>query len=67
MKRETAEAAIELLEVLDAPQEFRQRALWKVERRFGSLILQQCIRELQDEVDRHDLRSDSGVEVDQCK
>jgi hypothetical protein len=67
MKRETAEATIELLEVLEAPSEFRQRDLWRIQRRFGSWIVQQCIQELQAEVDRHDLSSDSGVEVDQCK
>lgn len=67
MKRETAEAAIELLEALEAPSEFRQRDLWRIQRRFGSLIVQQCIQELQAEVDRHDLRSDSEMEEDQCK
>jgi len=66
MKRETVEAAIELLEALDEVPT-RPLGARRVELRFGSLILQQCIQELRGELDRHDLRSDSESEVDQCR
>ena len=67
LKRATTEVIIELLGVLEAPSESLKRDVWRMKRRFGSAIVQECIQELHDELDRHDLSSDSGLEVDQCR